>query len=637
MMDMDVRSAAQFAVRSFGIGRVLLLGQVTIPLARVLIRNGIDAICLAEEGTDIARVAALCPGRFLTGTIAALPFEDASFSTVIAPACLAPDLPEVEIDARLAELERVASRWYVIGATDGSEAGYPLHRLQARVTRDRHYKVCLQNKAQDLLPGPDFSIAVFERAPAPLRAFTGPLSPGNALFPGSAAALAGVAEGFAVGRGFALDRAEVSQVIWEDAENWHAGAVFGFSAGRLPVFVTLPSETLLPEAETIYGAGFPKMSFGLTAPETEDPKACRLFRWSWAEEARATTETCIVRCGGSEAQAVLQWARLQGYLLREVVAQFATDQGPSYLQVTVKTRDDIPGILAEAAPAEQLFLLLSKVDFVDRLAAMPWQEFNRHFQSPHKRPFLYLGEMEVLCRKILGREMPEGVLDEARRMEEQGIPAMSPEEQEANTRCLASLGFAYNVLAYQEASAHMNLAAQGFLVACDALLQQLPPTVKARRWRMSALRALAVLALDRGDRDGAAGYMHAIIDMDSSGLRPHLRRHLLDARYFLGLMEYADGKAEAALEILKGGQADIAELAADTHMQPFTDKYEYTEVGNLFVSGGLCKQAELLVAQGRRVDGPWPMDSGLAVASLPRSVDRYGDAKASAIAYLQPL
>jgi len=93
--------------RCVGLGKVLDVGCGYGHLVRALNVNGCDA-----WGVDVSHVAveaanASTPGRFLVGSMLALPYEDDAFDAVISTDCLE-HLAEVDVIAALAELHRVA-------------------------------------------------------------------------------------------------------------------------------------------------------------------------------------------------------------------------------------------------------------------------------------------------------------------------------------------------------------------------------------------------------------------------------------------------------------------------------------------------------------------------------------------------
>ena len=95
----DPRPIVAQILQSCGIGSILDVGSGNGLLVQTLLREGIDA-----RGVDVAEsVVETCnarmPGRFTVGSILKLPFEDATFDTIISTDCLEhispADIPEL--------------------------------------------------------------------------------------------------------------------------------------------------------------------------------------------------------------------------------------------------------------------------------------------------------------------------------------------------------------------------------------------------------------------------------------------------------------------------------------------------------------------------------------------------------------
>ncbi|MEM8595635.1 MAG: hypothetical protein AAGF76_04115 [Pseudomonadota bacterium] len=614
---MDSRSAAKSLIRAFGLGRMLLVGEEMVPVTRVLLRNGIDAVCVVTDEQAVERVSALCPGRFLLAPPDALPFEDAGFSTVIAPRALPPSLSLEACRARLTEFRRVTTRWFMLGGGLAGEGD-----LASRATADRLLRVNLVHSSKPLWFGRDLPVTVFERATPRQAQFDGPLSSDNLLFPARPDGEAAARLAASIGRGLHLERLGVSRVVWHDAARWRTGAVLKLFSGIASVQVCVPSEPMLQEAEAIYGSAFRDVVFTLGTPAAEaadqDPAICHVCAWSPGMVAPG--DTCLLRCSGGEAAEALAWAKAQGFVLRGVLAQDQHGpQRPSQISIPRAERE-IPAMLEEAAVSPELYLSLSRIDFIAPLATLPWSAFSARFGAPARRPLLQIEELERLCQAIAQRDPP--------------TPTPS---DEAYVGCVAGLAFAYGLLACASATAAMSRSASAFLDRSLAALEALPDTEETRRWRVSALRAQAVLALDRGERQEAAAFFEACLQTDNRLVRPHLRRHTLDARYFLGLLAFADGAREEAEGYWEGARGDLCAMVEDLTRQDFEQEFEYSETGNLFVAGRLCTQARQIARGAGAVDAPWPLDTGLAVAALPQSIDRYGDIDATAASLFRPV
>lgn len=105
----DAEPIAEQILTSCGPGRILDVGCGMGLLVRTLLRKGIDARGVDVAAQPVARANELAPGRFQTGSILHLPFDDASFDTITSTDCLE-HIAEADVPRALAELHRVARR-----------------------------------------------------------------------------------------------------------------------------------------------------------------------------------------------------------------------------------------------------------------------------------------------------------------------------------------------------------------------------------------------------------------------------------------------------------------------------------------------------------------------------------------------
>jgi SAM-dependent methyltransferase len=129
----DMDRIAEQIVMTYGIGRTLDVGSGEGLLVASLLRRGVDAY-----GVDISEVVrARCnrrmPGRFTHGSVLELPFEDASFQTVVSTDCMGHLAPE-DVPKALKELHRVASRFVFL-------------QLATTLDRDGHWHLTVEGRA----------------------------------------------------------------------------------------------------------------------------------------------------------------------------------------------------------------------------------------------------------------------------------------------------------------------------------------------------------------------------------------------------------------------------------------------------------------------------------------------------------
>ena len=105
----DLDRIAEQIVMTCGVGHTLDVGSGEGLLVVSLLRRGVDA-----HGVDVSEVVtARCnqrlPGRFTHGSVLALPFEDASFQTVVSTDCMEHLAPE-DVPKALKEIHRVCMK-----------------------------------------------------------------------------------------------------------------------------------------------------------------------------------------------------------------------------------------------------------------------------------------------------------------------------------------------------------------------------------------------------------------------------------------------------------------------------------------------------------------------------------------------
>ena len=129
----DMDRIAEQVVMTCGVGRTLDVGSGEGSLVASLLCRGVDA-----HGVDVSEVVtARCnrrmPERFTHGSVLALPFEDASFETVVSTDCMEHLAPE-DVSKALKEIYRVASRFVFL-------------QLATTLDRNGHWHLTVEGRA----------------------------------------------------------------------------------------------------------------------------------------------------------------------------------------------------------------------------------------------------------------------------------------------------------------------------------------------------------------------------------------------------------------------------------------------------------------------------------------------------------
>ena len=109
----DLDQTAEAILSTCGPGRLLDVGSGMGGLVRALLRLGVDATGLDVSQKCVDAANASAPGRFVRGSLLALPYEDGAFETVVSTDVLE-HLDEADVPAALAEMARVARRFLFV-------------------------------------------------------------------------------------------------------------------------------------------------------------------------------------------------------------------------------------------------------------------------------------------------------------------------------------------------------------------------------------------------------------------------------------------------------------------------------------------------------------------------------------------
>jgi len=105
-----------------GIGRTLDVGSGDGALVEALLRKNVDAYGLDVSEAAVSRCNQRIPGRFFHGSVFALPFEDASFQTVVCTFCMEQFAP-TDVPSALKEVWRVSDRFFFLKVAIDQDSG----------------------------------------------------------------------------------------------------------------------------------------------------------------------------------------------------------------------------------------------------------------------------------------------------------------------------------------------------------------------------------------------------------------------------------------------------------------------------------------------------------------------------------
>ncbi|MEZ2738510.1 class I SAM-dependent methyltransferase [Comamonas jiangduensis] len=129
----DLARIAEQIVMTCGVGRTLDIGCGEGLLVASLLHRGVDAYGVDVSEIVTARSNQRQPGRFTHGSVLDLPFEDASFQTVVSTDCMEHLAPE-DVPRALKEIHRVAARYVFL-------------QLATTLDRDGHWHLTVEGRA----------------------------------------------------------------------------------------------------------------------------------------------------------------------------------------------------------------------------------------------------------------------------------------------------------------------------------------------------------------------------------------------------------------------------------------------------------------------------------------------------------
>ncbi len=609
----DAAAAADELVYHVGLGRMLLLGATGVGIARVLLRRGLDVVSICQASPLVADAAALAPGRFFVAPFDQIPFESQSFSTVVVFAGDRPISDGDGFDRLVRECARLARRWVVVEAKAEGSPDDAITSLWRNVTARRGLRVNPAIALKALRCGPQSAAFVFEHATDEQRGFEGSVSEANVLFPASKQAREMHRLALALNRLVPPLRYGIGAVHWRDAATYHAGAILGALTPRALFHICVPDDEI-EQAKVLYENAFKDTIFvarGEPGPGDAGDGRCTLvsFEEASALEGAALGDALIVKVEPARGSHAHAWLRGHGFTLRCGLRLDRRDADLEFVEFPCRRMPTTRRLAEMWNGGETLFLVATRHDFVERLASADWRAFEADFGNMAKRPPLMIEELAVLAGRLTD------------------AISKDPADLDAVFRAsLATLGFAYGLLADPSATWDESGEALALLARCAAAIAPHRASDEACRWHMSLFRAAAMLNLNRGDRESALADFERCIALDDDKIRPHLRKHPLDALFLGGIINFADGATAEAMRRWTLGADRLRSMTAAIASQNYDREFEFNETAHLFAIGSLNFGAAALVDNRRSADEPFDPPLGIANGCVIAPFDRYGDA-----------
>jgi ubiquinone/menaquinone biosynthesis C-methylase UbiE len=128
----DLEQTAEQIIMACGLGPTLDIGSGEGQLVVALLRRGVDAQGIDVSEVVVSRCNQRTPGRFVQGSVLALPFEDNAFQTLVSTDCMEHLTPE-DIPTALKEMYRVTSRYVFL-------------KLATTQDRDAHWHLTVEGR-----------------------------------------------------------------------------------------------------------------------------------------------------------------------------------------------------------------------------------------------------------------------------------------------------------------------------------------------------------------------------------------------------------------------------------------------------------------------------------------------------------
>jgi len=158
----DTQPIIDQVLATCGLGKMLDVGCGTGLLVRRLLEHGVDAYGVDTTATAVAEANQQVGGHYQIGSVLRLPYESASFDTIISIACLE-HLAEADIPPALSELYRVTKRSLYVRLTTHNRTWWETRFFAAGFRRHPLLLIAVGFQSLDTKAGP--ITLLFEKIP----------------------------------------------------------------------------------------------------------------------------------------------------------------------------------------------------------------------------------------------------------------------------------------------------------------------------------------------------------------------------------------------------------------------------------------------------------------------------------------
>jgi len=628
----DPFKAAQDLQNVCGIDRTLLIGAGAGELARLLLRRGINGYAISGDAEAMAAAARLAAGHFFTGSADVIPFENAHFGVVALLGCLNP-LSDDEIDEALHETGRVSSRWAVVVVAE--EQNRDRNWWRRKIINASPFRIVPNSQGITGFWAKGVTAFLLEPRTTQQDAaingaqFAEPLADDPFIGWTGEADLAGW-------RGAAIRSAAAhlfngrSRFLDLSGGNGAVATVMSVLAGNPAANIATSPGAATDYARSVFGSIVKNAKFEdrpaedlaqlhaksadiVLAGAIEDPDGAQYAaRLAALATPGSFNSLVILRAKADEGVVRACMDSMRGaFNLRRVVTESPERRNTNFTlhqaEEPEAARRAIEWATGKFGQVASVTLLFAPNTVVESLAALPWPEFNKVYGGIGSRPFMIPADREKLA-DLLEREA-----------------AAKPDRRSLWKAVVAALAEGYGLLNRADLDATAARHSIGRLARLEQLGLAMPVSPELIRWLMSIRRCQAMFYLAMGEREAARERFDACIDKDYPIIVPHLLRHVLDSRFYKGVLDLGNGQPAAATEEWREGVQEFIKLAARMPEHSFGAEFEFSENANLFVMGQMLFRAAELVGGKRAANAPFGFQIGIANASVPQVVDRFGD------------